>query len=146
MFHAFTSPLANISALRYGVKTFIMPRFKEYLFLHTISSFGITETAVVPPILVKFLLQPIDARRESLRPLRLVWCAGAPLHQELQRRVAGDLLFLDARVVQVYGLTECGWASTFKYPESDDTGSVGRLLPGFEAKYGHQRRLPLRRS
>ncbi|MCJ1397127.1 hypothetical protein MMC11_000319 [Xylographa trunciseda] len=137
MFHAFASPLANISALRYGVKTFIMPRFHEKTFLETISRFGITETAVVPPIFVKFLSESVEARRKQLQSLCIVWCAGAPLNRELQQGLKSNLLSHDARIVQVYGLTECGWVSTFKHPESDETGSVGRLLPGYQAKIVH---------
>ena len=137
MFHAFASPLANISALRYGIETFIMPRFQEKTFMETISRFGITETAVVPPIFVKILSDSIETWRKQLQSLCIVWCAGAPLNRELQMRLKSDLLSHDARIVQVYGLTECGWVSTFKHPESDETGSVGRLLPGYQAKYAY---------
>lgn len=32
-------------------------------------------------------------------------------------------------------MTECGWISTFPYPEADLTGSVGRPLRHFDVKY-----------
>jgi len=35
------------------------------------------------------------------------------------------------RIVPVYGMTEGGWFTTMKYPEEDDTGSVGRPVPGY---------------
>ena len=31
-------------------------------------------------------------------------------------------------------MTEGGWISTLKWPERDDSGSVGKLLPNVEAK------------
>ena len=43
-----------------------------------------------------------------------------------------------ARIVQVYGMTEAGWITTFKFPELDESGSVGRLLPSYEAMYVFQ--------
>lgn len=44
------------------------------------------------------------------------------------------MLAPDARIVQVWGMTEGGWFTTFHYPESDHTGSVGRLIGSYEAK------------
>lgn len=32
-------------------------------------------------------------------------------------------------------MTEVFWITGFKYPEKDDTGSAGRLLPNVEARY-----------
>jgi len=40
----------------------------------------------------------------------------------------------DARICQVWGMTEGGWMTTFQYPESDFTGSVGRLIGTYQAK------------
>lgn len=150
MFHAFALPLAMMSALRCGVETYIMPRFLEGMFLDTIERFGITETAIVPPILVKLLssISPnvngasnrssdamsTERLGHKLQSLRTIYCGGAPLSAELQHRAKSTLFHPEARIAQVWGMTECGWVATFPYPESDITGSVGRLLPGCHAR------------
>ena len=134
IFHAFASPLANINGLRNGVLTYLMPRFQQTEFLDTIERFQVTETALVPPILLKFLSSPSKRLQEQLSSLRTVWCGGAPLDGQVQETAIQRLLRPHARIVQVWGLTESGWLSTFKYPERDVTGSVGRLLPGYKAR------------
>jgi len=110
-----------------------MRRYQHDSFLTAIKQFDITETALVPPIIIKLLSCPGN-EQEILRNLQLVWCAGAPLDIATQDR-AVELLAPNARIAQVWGMTECGWISTFHYPESDKTGSVGRLLPSYQAKY-----------
>ena len=135
LFHAFAAPLCQMSALRYGVTTFIMRRFSEAEFLKTIEDHNITETAVVPPMLSKFLSGAVEAKRSQLRSLRLMLCAGAHLEGNLEKEAHARLLQPQARIAQVWGLTECGWISTFFYPEKDQSGAVGRALPGYRLKY-----------
>ena len=88
---------------------------------------------MVPAIMTAILKMP-PSEHEKLQSLRLVWSAGAPLDQRTQDQIY-RLLVPSARVVQVWGMTEAGWITTFLWPEKDHTGSVGRLLPGVEAKY-----------
>lgn len=87
---------------------------------------------MVPQILRIVVAQSSVARR-MLKSLQLVWSAGAPLTESLQDQFY-RLLKPAARVIQVWGMTEAGWISTFLWPEKDHSGSVGRLLPGLEAK------------
>ena len=75
-----------------------------------------------------------EEERSSLQSLRAIWCGGVPLDISIQNKFR-EILHPDAIVKQVWGLTEIGWATTMKYPERDDTGSAGRLLPGLEARY-----------
>ena len=110
-----------------------MPAFREDIFLERCEEYQITETAVVPPVLLTLLASTSDAKRRHLASLRTVYCAGAPLDRSIQAK-AMQLLAPDARIVQVWGMTECGWLSTFEYPERDTSGSVGRPLYGYEAK------------
>lgn len=131
-FHAFASPLVNMIAIAAGVTTYVMRRYDEAIFLSSIGRYQITETAVVPPILIRLVSLPYH-KRSILSQLQTVWCGGAPLHKMTQHAALG-MFARDARIVQVWGMTECGWISTFSYPESDDTGSVGRMLPGTQAK------------
>jgi acyl-CoA synthetase (AMP-forming)/AMP-acid ligase II len=63
----------------------------------------------------------------------MIFCGGAPLVPELRNRVLA--MFEKApRIVQVWGVTEGGWFSNFKYPEDDSTGSVGRVILGLQIK------------
>ena len=131
-FHAFGSALVLVDALRHGCPTYIMRRFQQRQFLDAVERFNITETAMVPPLLLGMLsYSPQD--QAKLGRLETVHCAGSPLDLTVQAH-ASKLFAPAARIVQVWGMTECGWISTFKYPEDDATGSVGRLLPGFEAR------------
>ena len=109
-----------------------MRRFELPKFLYNINSCGITETAVVPSIVTTILKCNIQGYK-LLRNLRTVWCAGSPLAQIVQNEFF-RLLRPTARLLQVYGMTEAGWITTFLWPEKDHSGSVGRLLPGMEAK------------
>lgn len=87
---------------------------------------------MVPSIMNSIVKQP-SLGSISLLSLRLVWTAGAPLDERTQSQMY-RLLVPSARVIQVWGMTEIGWITTFKWPEKDHTGSVGRLLPGMEAR------------
>lgn len=109
-----------------------MKRFNKPDFVENIKVLGITETAVANPIIMS-ILNSAESVADNLASLRYVWTAGSPLTASLQNQF-GDLLHEDAILSQVWGLTEIGWVTTFLYPEKDFTGSVGRLLPGVEAK------------
>ena len=131
MFHAFTWPLGLTLPLREGCPTYVMPKFDMQRFGDSVRTFGITETALVPPLCAA-LLASVDID-EALKELRLIWCAGAPLPALSLHQLYGRLV-PDARMAQVWGLTECGWVTTFLFPEKDYSASVGRLLPNTEAK------------
>ena len=108
--------------------------------MKVVESFGINELMVVPPIIVS--LVTMTGSRSFLKHVRFVWCGGAPLDGAIMKRMY-RLLAEDACIAQVYGMTEAGWISTLKWPERDDSGSVGRLLPNVEAKYGSTRLSPI---
>ena len=130
-FHAFAGPLSNIAPLRECIPTYVMRRYDQQLFLDSVQKHEITESHVVNPIALAVLTLPGE-QQAKLASLRLVWTAGAPLGSDLQSRLA-QALHQEARVVQVLGMTECGWATTFHYPEKDLSGSCGRLMPNVEA-------------
>lgn len=131
-FHAFAFPIAHIAPLREGIPTYIMRRFDLKRYLAIIDYYQITETPMVPPMML-IILKAAPAAEGFLKSLRLVWSAGAPLGHSVQDQMY-TLLTPSARIVQVWGMTETGWITTFSWPEMDHTGSVGRLLPGMEAK------------
>lgn len=109
-----------------------MRRFEQQRYLSILRQYEITETPLVPVIL-NALMKGEATTRELLSSLRLVWCAGSPLDERAQGAFF-RLLAPAARVVQVWGMTESGWITTFLWPDTDHTGSVGKLLPGMEAK------------
>ena len=133
MFHMYAFPLAHIAPLREGIPTYIMRRFDLTRYLANVDQYSITETPMVPAIM-KSILKRSSVGPPSLQSLRLVWSAGTPLDLNTQESMY-RLLDPVARVLQVWGMTEAGYITTFPYPESDHTASVGRLLPGVEAKY-----------
>ena len=49
--------------------------------------------------------------------------------QEFYKHLSPDAVFS-----QVWGMTEIGAVTLFKYPEKDFSASVGRILPGCEIK------------
>jgi acyl-coenzyme A synthetase/AMP-(fatty) acid ligase len=130
IFHAFSTPEMLINPLRLGYPTYIMRRF-DNTFAQKVHGFRITETAAPPPMLMK-LHQQVE-QHKLLQSLRLVFSGGAPLAAELRSRFL-NIFDLPPRIVQVWGMTEGGWFTTFKHPEDDATGSVGRLIPGYEIK------------
>lgn len=149
MFHAFSFPEMVINSLRLGLPSFYMKRFDD-TFAQKISYFRITETMVAPPILLRLSDRAMLDEKEASRiqSLRMLLCAGAPLSAELRERFLG--IFTNTpRLVQVWGMSEGGWFTTFKYPENDETGSVGRPIADYqvrvsshhEASLGHRHKV-----
>jgi acyl-coenzyme A synthetase/AMP-(fatty) acid ligase len=130
-FHGFTAPLALLDALAHGRTTYVMPRFNVESCLAYVERYNITEIAAPLPVLLAFRRVP-ETERTALRSIRLIWSGGAPMSATMQNE-AVRMFYPYARIVQVYGMTEAGWITTFKFPELDETGSVGRLLPSYEA-------------
>ncbi|GAM83951.1 hypothetical protein ANO11243_019410 [Dothideomycetidae sp. 11243] len=129
-FHAFTSPLGVIGALRTGVETYVMRRFDARRFIDCVKQHQITEAAMVPPMIAQFLAMD-PASRQPLKNLRRVWVGGAPLDGTTQTRAA-SMFANEVNISQVWGMTEGGWMTTFETAERDFSGSVGRLLGHFD--------------
>lgn len=133
MFHAFSFPEMVVNALRLGQPSYYMKRFDDS-FAQKVHDFGITESMATPPMLLKLVSQAEkESERKSLQSLRMLLCAGAPLVPELRNNFL-RIFERPPRIVQVWGLTECGWLSTFQYPENDATGSVGRAIAGYQVR------------
>ncbi|KAI9714012.1 MAG: putative NRPS-like protein biosynthetic cluster [Bogoriella megaspora] len=131
-FHSFVITIAHLKPVREGQTAYIMKRYEPKQYLKYINLYGITETAMVPPIVLNLLsLSPSEQRQ--LSHLRYIRCAGAPLSADTYRRFT-KLLDPKAIFAQIWGMSETGWITTFPFPELDDSGSVGRLMPSMEAK------------
>ena len=107
-----------------------MRRFNLDTYIEYIRRHNITETTMVPPMAVQIIASCLE-KDVLLSSLRLVYCAGSPLDKTIQQRMTSTMS-PSARVYQVYGMSESGWITTFFYPEIDESGSVGRLMPNVE--------------
>ncbi|KAI4213245.1 MAG: hypothetical protein LQ351_004191 [Letrouitia transgressa] len=87
---------------------------------------------MVPTMMIAIMLSPL-MKREQLQSARSVIVGGSPLRSSTQADFQA-LLHPEARVTQVWGMTETGWTTIFSWPEADNTGSVGRLTPGLTSK------------
>ncbi|KAF8856995.1 AMP-binding enzyme [Acephala macrosclerotiorum] len=133
MFHVACVPVAHTTPLRSGQVSVVCRRFELEHFLSTIEKFKISEVPIVPPIVVAIIMSDITPKY-SLETVRHVSVGAAPLGKESQMRLR-RLLPPGAFCNQVWGMTEMSCiASMFHYPEDDDTGSVGHMLPNLDAK------------
>jgi len=130
-FHVFTIPVQHALPLRQGTPTYIMPRFETQGFVDALQKYNITHTAVVPPILMA-LAQ--CGRTEKLRSLRRIYVGGSCATDGMQQQLYAKLS-PKARIEQVYGMTEVGWATNWHDKGREESGSVGRALPGTEMRF-----------
>ncbi|KAF2208370.1 hypothetical protein CERZMDRAFT_49256 [Cercospora zeae-maydis SCOH1-5] len=135
IFHAFSMGEMVINSLRLGQPTYYMKRFDSALFPKAIKEYNITETFAPPPLILKLVE---DSRSHSqIQSLRNIYSGGAPLVPELKSRLDAIYEYYHnepPRVTQVYGMTEGGWFTTFKYDEHDTTNSIGRPIEGYEVR------------
>ncbi|CAD6583391.1 MAG: hypothetical protein TREMPRED_003539 [Tremellales sp. Tagirdzhanova-0007] len=128
--HAFCFPEAIFNSLRLGLTTVIGKRFDD-TFAEIVEKHSITEIFVAPPILLRLANQP--HLHPLLQSVHAIFFAGCPLTHALRLRTLA-MFSKPPRIVPVYGMTEGGWFAMFRYPEEDETGSAGRVIPGYELK------------
>jgi acyl-coenzyme A synthetase/AMP-(fatty) acid ligase len=130
-FHVFTLPVQHAFPLRKGAPAYILPRFEGKAFVDAVEKFRIAHTVVVPPILMALAKCEDGAKLRSLRRIYVGGsCATDGMQQQLYTKLSPK-----ARIEQVYGMTEVGWATTWHDPKQESTGSVGRPLPGTTLRY-----------
>jgi 4-coumarate--CoA ligase len=134
MFHVATVPSVHASPFRAGHPVWIMRRFELEFFLAGIEKHKVTNLVMVPPLVIGIINSPLN-KKYSLKSVRTAIVGAAPLDAGSQRRMR-ELFAPDATFTQVWGMTETTSTIThFYYPEADDTGSVGKLLPNTDVKY-----------
>ncbi|KAJ5238384.1 AMP-dependent synthetase/ligase [Penicillium chermesinum] len=134
VFHAAVAPVTHITTLKTGQTVYMMRRFELELFLQSIDKYNIPELSLVPPIVIAILMSPLSKKHPFLKKTRAAASGAAPLDKDVQARFRA-LMGDGSPFTQVWGMTEtCCVATTFRYPEHDDTGSIGRLIPNLEAK------------
>lgn len=127
------APAAHIAPLRSAHVTYVMRRFELEPYLKGLQIFKITELFVVPPLVISIIMSPMS-KVYSLKSVKHASCGAAPLDKDPQGKFRA-LLSPDARVTQVYGMTETSCVSTmFRWHEDDRTASVGRFIPNMEAR------------
>jgi acyl-CoA synthetase (AMP-forming)/AMP-acid ligase II len=135
MFHAAIAPRVHISTFKmpHGDRIYIMRRFELDKFMQCVDKYKITDLSVVPPMAVGLIMSPLS-KTVSMKSIKQGMVGAAPLRPEPQARLKA-LLGDGATMTQVWGMTETTCiCSRFEYPEDDDTGSVGYMLPNIDAK------------
>lgn len=107
-----------------------MPRFEEKSFVDAVQGFKITNTLVVPPILMALSRAP----KPKLRSLRNIFVGGSHASDGMQQQLYSQLT-PEAKVIQVYGMTEVGWATCWSKVGRDGSGSIGQPLPGTQLRF-----------
>jgi acyl-CoA synthetase (AMP-forming)/AMP-acid ligase II len=129
-FHAIGLNLILPCSLRAGATLVTMPRFDLPGFLELVQSHRATATVVVPPVILALAGHPL-VDRYDLSSLRFLGSGGAPLGADVEQRCADRL---GCRVAQGFGMTEGSATFAIAPLEVPRRGSVGRLLPGTEAR------------
>jgi acyl-CoA synthetase (AMP-forming)/AMP-acid ligase II len=129
-FHAIGLNLILPCSLRAGATLVTMPRFDLAGFLELVQGHRATATVVVPPVILALASHPL-VDRYDLSSLRFLGCGGAPLGADVEQRCADRLGCL---VVQGFGMTEGSATFAIAPLDAPRPGSVGRLLPGTEAR------------
>jgi acyl-coenzyme A synthetase/AMP-(fatty) acid ligase len=129
-FHVFTIPVQHALPLRKGTPTYIMARFDGHGFMDSLEKFKITHTVLVPPILMALSRCLQEAKLKSLRRIYVGGsCATDGMQQQLYSKLSPK-----ARIEQVYGMTEVGWAAVWHDRAQDNSGTVGRPITGTQLR------------
>lgn len=135
IFHASVAPVTHLSTLKSGHTAYMMRRFDMEKYLAAIEEYEIPDLSLVPPIVIAILMSPLSKKRPFLKKTRAAASGAAPLDKDVQARFR-ELMGEGSPFTQVWGMTETSCVATmFPYPEHDDTGSIGRLIPNLQAKY-----------
>ena len=130
-FHAVGLIVLAGRALARGATLVTLPRFDVPGFLAAIQDQRITQTVVVPPIVLALAKHPaVD--QYDLSSLEWLGCGAAPLSAELQQACAERI---GCPVGQGYGMTEAtAGIALFPVGAPVVPGSSGPLLPGIRAR------------
>ena len=118
-------------AFHVGATVVTLPRFEPHAFLGAIQEHRITQTVVVPPVVLALARHPAVAEYD-LSSLSWLACGAAPLAADLQRECMARL---GIPVAQGFGMTEA--VATIAADRIDTAlvpGSCGQLLPGVQAR------------
>ncbi|XP_047322183.1 4-coumarate--CoA ligase-like 9 [Impatiens glandulifera] len=137
-----TTPLFHIYGFFYSLRAVALCEtaviwtssvFDEKEFLKAVEEFRVTHAAATPPLLGAMVMGDVTDGYDTTS-LESVACGGAPLKKSVIESFGKK--FPGALIRQGYGLTESSGAAFRSLCEEEcrNWGSVGRLLPNFEAK------------
>ncbi|TVY57943.1 Acyl-CoA ligase azaF, partial [Lachnellula suecica] len=127
-FHAFTTPVQHVLPLRFKSKpAYILPRFHEETFMKTIQEHAIRTVVAVPPMLLAMSKHPAS----TFVSVRDIYVGGSSLPSGVVEEMY-EKLRPEARVRQVFGMTEVGRATTWRKEGRDGSNGIGEPLPNFE--------------
>jgi len=110
----------------------VMSRFDLVKYVSAVHKYSITDTATAPLMLI-YMLKPGLPLKEKLASLRYIWNGSAPVDSATLTEFLG-VLSPQAMIAGIWGMSETGAQTAFKWFERDATGSVGRIVPGVEMK------------
>ena len=131
-FHAVGLIVLAGRALARGATLVTLPRFDVPGFLAAIQDQRITQTVVVPPIVLALAKHPL-VDKYDLSELKSIFSGAAPMDASLERACSERL---GCEVIQGWGLTETSPVVTTNYntPGGPRPGSVGVPLPNTEMR------------
>jgi acyl-CoA synthetase (AMP-forming)/AMP-acid ligase II len=130
-FHAVGLIVLAGRALACGATLVTLPRFDVTGFLAAIQDHRITQTVVVPPVVLALAKHPA-VNQYDLSCMEWLGCGAAPLSAELQQACAERI---GCPVGQGYGMTEAtAGIALFPVGKPVVPGSTGPLLPGIRAR------------
>ena len=131
-FHIYGMTVIMSSVLNNGGTVVTMPRFDLEGFLSLMQDYGITQTFLVPPIILALAKHPM-VDDYDLSKIRVITSGAAPLGEELERACSQRLGCL---VKQGYGLTETSPVTHTHRDDPDEIrpGSIGHLVRSTECR------------
>ncbi|KAE8331607.1 hypothetical protein BDV39DRAFT_147778 [Aspergillus sergii] len=132
MFHLFGALWTHIFPIRYGQPLYILPRFDIAQYVAAVYQYQITEAYMVPAMIHAFNRCAFPVA-DYLQSLRYVGVAGAPIDGASMQQFQ-ELLHVDANASQLWGMTEVGVVFQNRYGQPGNSGSIGRLVPGYEIR------------
>src|SRR6202030_1700507 len=136
IFHIADFP-AMFAAPAFGACQAAMPRFNASSFCEAVAKERISYTVLVPTM-INLLLQFVENNPCDLSSLEVLAYGGSPMAPELIRRTRRFLP--NAKLVQVYGLSETGFLTGLQDNEHTDDRlkSCGRPCPGIAVQSTHE--------
>ena len=134
-FHSFGYTVTTIMPLTIGAKTATAPSFLPPAATIRAISEGKVDVMFVVPAIMSFLLMSVEKGKlapEVLSRIRIICTGGDKLNPNLHKM---SLKLLGRDIMEGYGLTETSPVICVNHDcETQKTGSIGPVLPGFEYK------------
>ena len=133
LYHSAPNTLAQMALAAGDADLFVASRFDAEEFLRDVSEFKITHAYIVPTMMVRLLKLPAEIRaRYDVSSLRFTVSTGSPCPHDVK---AAMIDWFGPIVHESYGASEIGFMTLISAEEAKEKpGSVGKILPGGEAK------------